>query len=438
VKKTKSADGKPIQGIQKLSVSLDFYGEKIPVGTLAWSKDERRAYFEYHPDFAPKHLNVSPFKLPVGEGAKAAPNSPFGGLHGMFNDSLPDGWGRLLLDRYLQKLGYDYRLLTPLDRLAYVGQTGMGALRYVPDNSLGKAGDDAIDLDWLASQAEAVQGEVDEADVDRLLEIQGGSAGVRPKIMIGLNSKNGRIVADDGSDLPEGFDAWLVKFKSNADHSEIGKEEYAYSLMAKAAGVDMPPTKLVETKKGSYFAVQRFDRTESGNAHVQTVSGLLEADHRAPSIDYDTLLKVTRLLTRDERHVRQMFVRMVFNVLAHNRDDHAKNHAFLMAKDGAWHPTPAYDLTLSEGPGGEHNLAVDGEGKNPTKKHILKVAQNASIPKAKAEQLFEQVQRAVDRWPEHAKEAGLSEPRLQEVDRLLNKRGPAAAPDIDTSPLPSP
>ncbi|TWB93032.1 serine/threonine-protein kinase HipA [Bradyrhizobium macuxiense] len=436
MKKAKAADGKPFQGVQKLSVSLDFYGEKIDVGTLAWSKDERRAYFEYHPDFAEKRLNVSPFKLPVSEGAKAAPNSPFAGLHGMLNDSLPDGWGRLLLDRYLQKLGYDFRLLTPLDRLAYVGQVGMGALRYVPDNSLSKTDDAAIDLDWFAAQAEAVQGEVDEADVDRLLEIQGGSAGVRPKIMIGLNRKTGKFVADDGTDLPEGFDAWLVKFKSNVDPSEIGKEEYAYSLMAKAAGVDMPATKLIETKKGSYFAVQRFDRTESGSAHVQTVSGLLEADHRAPSIDYDTLLKVTRLLTRDERHVRQMFVRMVFNVLAHNRDDHAKNHAFLMAKDGVWHPTPAYDLTLSEGPGGEHNLAVDGEGKNPTKKHILKVAENASIPRAEAEQVFEQVQRAVDRWAEYAKEAGLSERRLQEIDRLLNKRGPTTAPDVDISPSP--
>jgi serine/threonine-protein kinase HipA len=427
VKKPKVPDGKPPQGIQKLGVSLDFYGEKIEVGTLAWSKEERRAYFEYHPDFAARRLNVSPFKLPVGEGAKPAPNSPFAGLHGMFNDSLPDGWGRLLLDRHLQNLGYDFRLLTPLDRLAYVGQTGMGALRYIPDNSLSKAAGDAVDLDWLAAQAEAVQGEVDEADVDRLLEIQGGSAGVRPKIMIGFNGKTGKIVADTGTDLPKGFEAWLVKFKSNVDHSEIGKEEYAYSLMAKAAGVDMPATKLIKTKKGSYFAVQRFDRTEGGSAHVQTVSGLLEADHRAPSIDYDTLLKVTRLLTRDERHVRQMFVRMIFNVLAHNRDDHAKNHAFLLAKDGVWHPTPAYDLTLSEGPGGEHNLAVDGEGKNPTKKHILKVAQNASIPQAEAEQFFEQVQSAIDRWPEYAKEAGLTEKRLQEIDRLLNKRGSGAA-----------
>ena len=318
-----------------------------------------------------------------------------------------------------------FRSLTPLDRLAYLGRTGMGALRYVPYKAFDKSGGGEIDLDWLATQANAVQSEVDEADVDRLLEIQGGSAGMRPKIMIGLNQKTDKIVADDGSGLPEGFDAWLLKFKSSEDPAEIGKEEYAYSLMACAAGIDMPPTRLIKTGKGSYFAVERFDRTAGGSVHVQTASGLLDADHRALSIDYDTLLKVTRLLTRDERHVRQMFVRMIFNVLARNRDDHAKNHAFQMAQDGTWYPTPAYDLTLSEGPGGEHNLAVDGEGRNPTRQHIMAVADRASVPKAEAEKLFERARLAVDRWPEFGKTAGLSDARIQEIDRLLNNRAPA-------------
>lgn len=421
----KPTGDKTLQSVEKLSVALDFYGQRIEVGTLAWSREERRAYFQYHPDFAARHLALSPFKLATGTEAKEAPYQPFGGLHGMFNDSLPDGWGRLLLDRRLQKLGYDFRLLTPLDRLAYLGQTGMGALRYVPYKSFDSSGGGEIDLDWLAAQANAIQNEVDEADVDRLLEIQGGSAGMRPKIMIGLNQKTGKIVADDGSGLPDGFDAWLLKFKSSEDPAEIGKEEYAYSLMARAAGIDMPPTKLIKTEKGSYFAVERFDRTTGGSLHVQTASGLLDADHRAPSMDYDTLLKVTRLLTRDERHVRQMFVRMIFNVLARNRDDHAKNHAFLMTQDGTWHPTPAYDLTLSEGPAGEHNLAVDGEGRNPTRQHIMAVADRASIPKAEAEKLLERTRLAVDRWPEFGKTAGLSDARIQEIDRLLNKRVPA-------------
>ena len=427
---TKAASPTPLQSVEKLSVLLDCHGQQIEVGTLAWSKDERRAYFEYHPDFRSKRLALSPFRLAVGEGAKEAPYQPFGGLHGMFNDSLPDGWGRLLMDRRLQKLNYDFRLFTPLDRLAYLGQNGVGALRYIPNKVFGKPAGGGIDLDWLAAQADAVQNEIDEADVDRLQEIQGGSAGVRPKIMIGLNQNTGKVIADNGSGLAGGFDPWLVKFKANVDPSEIGREEYAYSLMAKAAGVEMPLTRLITTKKGSYFAVKRFDRTPDGSAHVQTASGLLEADHRAPSIDYDTLLRVTRALTLDERQVRQMFVRMVFNVLAHNRDDHAKNHAFLMAKDGTWHPTPAYDLTLSEGPGGEHNLAVAGEGRNPTKTHIMSVADKASIPKAQAERMFERVRAAVDRWPQFGKEVGLSQKRTSEIDHLLNKRGASPALDV--------
>jgi len=410
------------ESIRKLTVQLDLCGKVFDVGTLAWDREERRVYFEYARDFLARPLPLSPFKLAVSEGAKAAPYQPFGGLHGMFNDSIPDGWGRLLLDRRLQKLNYDFRLLTPLDRLAHVGTGGMGALRYQPAKTFGKSNERGIDLDWLAQQATAVQEQVDEADVDRLQDIQGGSAGVRPKIVVGLNSKTGKLVADTGMVLPEGFDAWLIKFKANVDPAEIGMEEYAYSLMARAAGVDVPDTRLISTGNGKYFAVRRFDRTPEGSVHIQTASGLLEADHRAPAIDYDTLLKVTRLLTRDERNVQQMFVRMVFNVLARNRDDHSKNHAFLMAADGTWRPTPAYDLTLSEGPAGEHNLAIGGEGRNPTEKNIMAVAERASIPKADARQILEQVRAAVDKWPDHAEQAGLSIKRAAEIDRLLNKR----------------
>lgn len=406
--------------IEKLSVQLEFYGRSIDVGTLAWSKDERRAYFEYGRDFLAEPLSLSPFTLAASAGVKAAPYRPFGGLHGMFNDSLPDGWGRLLLDRRLHKQNYDHRLLTPLDRLAYLGRRAMGALRYVPHKVFKKAGGGEIDLDWLATQASDVQAEVDEADVDRLQEIQGGSAGARPKIMIGLNETTGKVVADDGGVMPDGYASWLVKFKSIQDPLEIGAEEYAYSLMANDAGLDVPMTRLIKTSKGSYFATRRFDRTREGSVHVQTVSALVEADHTAPAIDYDTLLKITRLLTRDERHVRQMFRRMTFNVLAHNRDDHSKNHAYLMTPDGGWQPTPAYDLTLSEGPGGEHNLAIDGEGRNPSRENIMAVADRASIPKAEADAIYEGVRAAVERWPAHAGKADVSSRRTQEIDHLLN------------------
>jgi serine/threonine-protein kinase HipA len=408
--------------IERLSVRLDLYGRTRDVGTLAWGRDERRAYFEYHRDFIAEPLPLSPIELEVSAGAKAAPYAPFDGLHGLFNDSLPDGWGRLLLDRRLEKENYDHRVLNPLDRLAFVGTTGMGALRYLPEKVFDLPKGEAIDLDRLASQAEQVQGEIDAVDIDRLLQLQGGSGGARPKVMIGLNPKTDRVVADNGSGLGKGFEPWIVKFKSSHDTAQIGAEEYAYSLMAKDAEVEMPSTKLMKTSKGNYFAVRRFDRTEKGSAHVQTVSGLLHVDHRAPQIDYNDLLKLTRILTRDERHVRQMFRRMVFNVASRNRDDHSKNHAFRMATDGTWHPTPAYDLTLSDGPAGEHSLAIAGEGRNPSRKHIMTVAKQASIPDGEATAIFEQVQSVVSRWPDYAKTAGVSDGRISEIDRILTHR----------------
>lgn len=408
--------------VQRLSVRLEIEGQSREVGTLAWSRDERRAYFEYHREFLAEPLPLSPFNLAVSPGLKPAPYIPFHGLHGLFNDSLPDGWGRLLLDRHIAKQRYDHRALGPLDRLAFVGTAGMGALRYLRETVFDRSEDVTINLDWLANQAAQVQRELTTADVDRLLAMQGGSAGARPKIMIGLRPEDERIVPDTGNGVPVGFEKWLVKFRSIHDSAEAGAEEYAYSRMAAAAGVEMPPTRLIATEQGRYFAVRRFDRPTGGSTHVQTASALLDIDHRTPQIDYDALLRLTRILTRDERHVRQMFRRMVFNVVARNRDDHAKNHAFAMTTGGIWHPTPAYDLTLSEGPAGEHSLAVGGEGRHPGRAHIMRVAKAATIPDADARGIFEQVRSVVSRWREFAENAQLSDARAAEIDRLLNRR----------------
>ena len=427
-----------LQSVERLTVRLNMLGRAVEVGTLVWSREERRAYFEYGREFLDTPLPLSPINLAASAGLKAAPYHPFDGLHGLFNDSLPDGWGRLLLDRRLQKQNRDHRAFNPLDRLAYVGATGMGALQYIPGQTFENSAGTEMDLDWLASQAEQVQREVGTADVDQLQQMQGGSAGARPKIMIGIDLVKELVVSDFGNGLPKGYEPWMVKFKSKSDPEEAGLEEYAYSLMASAAGVKMPPTKLLKTNKGSYFATRRFDRPPEGRLHIHTASGLLDADHRTPQLDYDNLLRLTRVLTRDERNVRQMFRRMVFNVLAHNRDDHSKNHTFRMEADGSWHPAPAYDITLSDGPAGEHSLAVAGEGRNPGPDHIMKVAKDASIPRAEADAIFEEVRSTVRKWPEYASNAGLSERRSLEIDYLLNERGraPTERVAVTSTPLP--
>ncbi|NKM20205.1 type II toxin-antitoxin system HipA family toxin [Rhizobium laguerreae] len=408
--------------IRKMSVVLDLVGSERNLGTLAWSSDERRAYFEYSAEFLAAPLPVSPFNLKENPGLIAAPRDPLDGLHGLFNDSLPDGWGRLLLDRRLQKAGIDYHLLTPLDRLSAVGKTGMGALSYIPElaDDERKPADD-IDWDWFVEQVDLVHAEMDIADIDTLQGAQGGSAGARPKIMIGFNKAQNKFALDYGQDMEPGFDRWMVKARGVGDPVDIGVEEQAYALMARAAGLEMAETRIFDTRKGSrLFATKRFDRTPAGRLHMHTASGILNASHRQASLNYGQLHKLTLMMTRDSSEVLRMFRRMVFNVYARNRDDHAKNHAFLMNADGRWTLSPAYDLTFSSGPGGEHSVDIAGEGRNPDIKHLLTVSRQASISDQDARDVIDQVRTAIEGWQQFAEKAGLSKYRTTELDRILN------------------
>lgn len=407
--------------VQRMSVYLHLQGDEKKLGTLAWSGKERRAYFEYSTDFLAAPLLISPFHMKAATGLIAAPRDPFDGLHGLFNDSLPDGWGRLLLDRRLQRAGIDYTQLTPIDRLSAVGATGMGALTYVPDLPDDQKQPNDVDLDWFADQVELVQTEMDVADIDSLQGAQGGSAGARPKIMIGFNRAENTCVLDYGQQLDPGVERWMVKAPSSEDPREIGTEEKAYALMAVAAGLEMAETRLFDTRKGRrLFATKRFDRTPVGRLHMHTASGLLNASHREASLNYEQLHKLTHMMTRDAAEVLKMFRNMVFNVYARNRDDHAKNHAFLMDGNGRWSLAPAYDLTFSSGPGGEHSAAIAGEGRSPGMPHLMAVARGASISNQDAKDIIEQVRTSVNQWPQFAEKVGLSKSRTAELDKLLN------------------
>jgi len=412
---------KTFSPVPRVKVILDVEGTQRPMGALAWSTAERRAYFEYAPEFPVSGLLVSPFHLPLRLGAQPARQDLFEGLHGVFNDSLPDGWGRLLLDRRLQQHGIDYQSLTPLDRLAAVGQTGMGSLRFVPELEKPADLDPHVDLDWFEEEVGKTQTELSVDNIDTLQGAQGGSSGARPKIMVGLSADRKSLIIDYGQPMPEGYDQWIVKFRSRADPTEIGAEEYAYALMAKDAGIDMAETRLLETRKGArLFATKRFDRTDLGRLHMHTIGGLINADHRIPSLDYRDIIKATLMMTRDQAEVLRMFRRMIFNVLAYNRDDHAKNHAFLMDGSGTWKLSPAYDLTFSTGPGGEHSTTVAGQGRSPTEKDILDIAKEASIDGRTAKGEIDRVRSAIDNWRIHAAGAGLSHQRAAELDLRLN------------------
>jgi serine/threonine-protein kinase HipA len=202
----------------------------------------------------------------------------------------------------------------------------------------------------------------------------------------------------------------------------MGPIEFAYHLLAKEAGLNVPEAKLFASEKGpGYFGVKRFDSYQNKPLHVHTISGLLHADHRLPSLDYDTVLKATLFLTRDSRECEKQFRASVFNVLAHNRDDHGKNFSFIMDEKGVWRVSPAYDLTFSFGPAGEHCTTVMGEGKNPALIHMLKLSEGHGIRKNKALSIIEEVKNAVLKWPAFAKSTGVTEKSTTLIQKNLSR-----------------
>ena len=374
-------------------------GTKQFIGRLLLKN--RQIFFEYDAAFIKKGLELSPFNLPLKAGVIESSDRTFEGLFGVFNDSLPDGWGRLLLDRKLMNAGLNPGALSPLDRLCFVGTSGMGALSYEPENR-GAISYITNDLDEIDSE---IQATLDENDtyVDDLLVLGGSSAGARPKVLLNI----------DGVD-------WLIKFRSNLDPKDMSAIEYAYHLMAIDARLIVPEAKLFPSRKGvGFFGVKRFDRNGDQSIHMHTTSGLLHADHREPYLDYESIMKATLYLTKDIRQCEIQFRNTVFNVLSHNRDDHSKNFSFLMDAQGNWTVSPAYDLTFSSGPAGEHSTMIMGEGKNPTKKHLLKLAGTVGIKQDKALEIIDQVLAALKKWDDFATEVGVSKLQIKNIGEAL-------------------
>ena len=392
--------------LTEVKVGLNFGDSTLPVGRLA--NREGKIYFEYDPTFLKTGLNISPLRLPSEPGLKTFDPTLFEGLPGVFNDSLPDGWGRLLFDRLLRSRGISVGDISPLDRLAHVGLTGIGALVYEPDYST-QAPKDALSLDVLAAQTQQVlSGEAEEA-LQELLALNGSSAGARPKAMIGVDEGRKNILQAEHK-LPEGYEQWLVKFSNSTDGNDAGAIEYVYSLMAKEAGLEMMPTHLFPASNSAgYFATKRFDRDGRKRLHTHTACGLLHSDFRTPSLDYEDLLTLTGVITRDVREVEKMFRLAVFNVLSHNRDDHSKNFTFLMNEAGDWKLSPAYDLTFSSGPGGEQSTMVMGEGRNPSIEHLTKLGNEAKLNRADIGRIIDQTKHALSQWRSLAKSHDVSQ-----------------------------
>lgn len=405
-----------LSSVKEIKVSLDFGQSAIPVGRLALR--DHIIYFAYEASFIEQGMDISPFILPLKPGLTSFDNSLFEGLPGLFNDSLPDGWGRLLFDRLAQSQGGLSSEVSPLDRLAYVGKTGMGALVYEPEVIINRE-NGAINLDSIAQQAlEVLKGSSEEV-LQELLTLNGSSAGARPKALIGVSVNRKKIIHGNYK-LANGYDPWLVKFPNSLDGLDAGAIEYVYALMAKEAGIEMPPVHLFPAFQGpGYFAAKRFDRDKDKRVHMHSACGLLHADFRLPSLDYENLIGLTLQLTRDMREVEKMFRLAVFNVLTYNRDDHSKNFSFLMDECGQWKLSPAYDLTFSSGPGGEQSTMVMGEGKNPGVEHLIKLGEEAKLSKSHIKVIIEQTQASVANWPTLARHYGVTKAKTNVIAQRL-------------------
>ena len=360
---------------------LEIYLGGRHVGTLAPYRRYLTA-FEYAQDWLEDGFSLNPFSLPLAPGVKIAKAEPFDGIFGIFADSLPDGWGRLLVDRMRRREGEDPDAITQLQRLSIVGSFGMGALEYKPVYRW-RSAEVVSDLDRLAAECEKILRSEESKDLDTLFAMGGSSGGARPKVTVHL---------DDGE--------WIVKFPASQDPEDVGRMEYDYNLCAKACGIDIPEVRLFPSSRcAGYFGSKRFDRVRQNSGsvklHMASASALLEVSHRVPALDYTSLMALTWQLTKRANEIEKMFRLMCFNVFAHNRDDHSNNFSFL-CDQGVWRLASAYDLTYSNSIGGEHATTIAGEGRSPGLSDILRVARKAGLRESRAKKIAEEIKEQVE------------------------------------------
>ncbi len=371
--------------MKHLNVYYDGHGEHRLVGQLAM--DGRQPVFQYHAQWLQQSLPLSPLELPATAQLYRGYEMSQYGLPGLIADSLPDGWGMLLMDRFFRK--YQQREpyeVSILERLAYIGHSAIGALSFEPETSI-DAPTAEMDLLALAQSTQAfIEGR--ETDALKSLLIVGGSPqGARPKALVRYDTGQERI-----STLPNAMgEDWLVKFPAQGENQSVCAAEYVYAQMAKKCGLNMPESRFFDLGQDhGAFAVKRFDRHQGLRIHTHTLAGLLNTNFRLPTLSYTQFLRCIRALTHSEPEVIKGYRLCVFNVVFHNCDDHTKNFSFVMDAVGQWTLSPPYDLSFNTGLNGEHNMDVMGEGKHIQRQHLLALAKSSDIKSSIATEIIEQ------------------------------------------------
>jgi serine/threonine-protein kinase HipA len=399
--------------MKKLSVIYVGWGERYELGLLA--DDGRDLLFEYLPQAIKRGLELSPLNLPLR--AEAYDNFPEHQLRlpGLISDALPDGWGMLLMDRLFRKQGRNLAEISPLDRLAFIGHQAMGALVFEPADRDPLTTKEVQLLD-LAQEVSHVMNDDSEALLRELALMGGSPHGVRPKVLVNFDRKSNRMsTSESGVGTP-----MLVKFPAQDEHKEVCAIEAMYGRIASASGIRVPVSEYFDLKQNlSACGIERFDRLEDRRIPMHTAAGAAHVNFRIPQLDYVALLRLTKFMTRDTREVLQAFERCVFNVVFNNRDDHSKNFSFLMDQDGRWMFSPAYDLTFSEGPRGEHQMDICGEARAPARRHLLQLASKTDIADQTAVETIDRITAVSEGFTDFIGDLPIRKKTLVSIERVV-------------------
>ncbi len=400
--------------------------------------------FQYDDNFLKSNIEISPVKMPLSAITylfPALPEQTFHGLPGMIADSLPDKFGNIVINRYLESQERTSESLSVIEKLCYTGKRGMGALEYEPSQELTTI-NETVDLDDLTKLASEILSEKEHIHIEKndnlmaqLMECGSSVGGARAKTLIAWNPETNDIRSGQ-INAGKGYEYWLLKFDniknnrdkdSTPDDGEYTKVEYAYYLMAIDAGIEMSECRLYRENGSAHFMTKRFDRkgTKGEKLHMQSLCALAHMDFNSPRVySYEEAFTVMKQLKLPYSDFIQLFKRMVFNEYAKNYDDHTKNISFLMDKKGSWSLSPAYDITFSYRKDSiwvkAHQMLINGKSDNITKEDMLRVAQKVGIKKSDAVRSIEQVKASVSKWEGFARKADMSEYNIKTIQKVLD------------------
>jgi serine/threonine-protein kinase HipA len=407
------------------------------VGYLLWREETETATFEYAPEFKRLGLDLSPIEMPISQQRVFAfsniSKETFLGLPGLFADSLPDAYGKALLDRWLASNGRHFA--NPVERLCYQGKRSMGALEFEPAQNDYLETSSNIEIDSLVTTAREVLNQKEAFSTNmsdtkealiNIIKVGTSAGGQRAKAIIAYNDET-KEVRSGQIEAPEGFEHWLLKLdgvtnSELGDPQHYGKIEYVYYLMAKEAGIEMSECRLLEENGRAHFMTKRFDRQKNHKIHMQTLCGIAHYDYKMlRAYSYEQAFQVMRRLRLPYNQAEEMYRRMVFNVIARNQDDHTKNISFLMNRSGKWSLSPAYDVSWAYNPQGnwtsKHQMSINNKWDEITRADLIATAKNMNIKRP--ELIIEQVIDSVNLWYKFAKEYDIPNDTIKQIGDTL-------------------